>query len=494
METTTVILIVVSVYLLISLMTGIIPYLRISKSVTGFVVGDRNMNAFIMYFVIGASIFSAFAFLGGPGWAYSRGAAAFYLIGYGILGIVPMYFLGPRTWRLGKRYGYVTQAELLADRFDSRFLSIILGFLSVIVLIPYLTLQMKGAGYVLDVISEGMIPEWVGAGVTYIIVLIYVLYSGVMGVGWSNAFQGMIMMVLAWVLGLYLPNALYGGVGNMFSEIMSAGHEAMLTAPGLTAAGDPWSWWGYGSAVFVSAVGFSVWPHFFMRSFAARSERSLRLSIVMYPTFMMFLIPILLIGFAAIIYFPGVEQADSILPYVLMRLELPAIVIGLFCAGTLAASMSSGDAILHSAASVGIRDSISKLVRNPLTDRQEHILMRISVVLIGFIAYLFAVVLDVSLVALLLGSYGGVAQIFPIVFAAFYWKRATKAGALAGLFGGLAVNMIFLIFPEMAPFPMHEGVYGLAANVILLVSVSLLTKPDAPERVKKFTDSGRIPE
>ena len=491
METGTVILLIVAIYLLISLLTGLVPSFRITKSVGGFVAGDRSMNVFILYFVIGASIFSSFAFLGGPGWAYSRGAAAFYIIAYGVIGIVPLYFFGPRAWRLGKTYGYVTQAELLADRFDSKFLSVMLAVLSVVVFIPYLTLQMVGAGYVLNVISEGLIPYWAGAGVTYVVVLIYVYFSGVMGVGWSNAFQGMFMMVMAWVLGIYLPNAIYGGIGEMFTAIMDAGHTAMLEAPGLAADGTRWDWWGFSSAVLVSAVGFSVWPHFFMRSFAARSPDSLKLSVVLYPTFLIFLVPILLIGFSAVVAFPGVEQADSILPHVLMQLDLPAIVIGLFCAGALAASMSSGDAILHSAASIGIRDGVNQVLKKPLSDKSERLLIQISVLIIGLVAYLFAVVIDVSIVALLLGSYGGVAQIFPVIFAMFYWKRATKAGALAGLFGGILVNTFFLIFPDLKPFPMHEGMYGLAVNIILLLGVSLATKPDDPNRVNKFLHSGK---
>ncbi len=485
METGTIILITVGLYLLISLLTGIIPSLRISKSVGGYVAGDRSMNLFVLYFVLGASIFSSFAFLGGPGWAYSRGAAAFYIIAYGVIGIVPLYFFGPRAWRLGKKYGYVTQAELLADRFDSTFLSVMLAILSVVVFIPYLTLQMVGAGYVLNVISEGLIPFWAGAGVTYLIVLVYVYFSGVMGVGWSNAFQGLFMMVMAWVLGIYLPNTLYGGIGPMFEAIMDAGQKTMLEAPGLAGDGSRWDWWGYGSAVLVSAVGFSVWPHFFMRSFAAKNVKTMRLSVVLYPTFLIFLVPILLIGFSAVVAFPGVEPADSILPTILMQLDLPAIVIGLFCAGALAASMSSGDAILHSAASIAIRDGVSQLTT--LSDKTERLLIQLSVLVIGLVAYLFAVVIDVSIVALLLGSYGGVAQIFPVIFAMFYWKRATKAGALAGLFGGIAISTLFLIFPDIKPLPVHEGVYGLIINILLLIGISFSTNPDDPKRIQKFT-------
>ena len=481
-----IVLAVCAVYLAISLGMGIIPGLRISNSVTGYVAGDRAMNVLVLYFVLGASIFSSFAFLGGPGWAYSRGAAAFYILAYGALGIAPLYFFGPRTRRLGERFGFVTQAELLRHRFDSRALSALLAVLSIAAFVPYLTLQMEGAGYILETITDGRIPAAVGAAATYGVVLAYVLFSGVMGVGWTNTFQGIFMMGIAWFLGLYLPGELYGGIGPMFDQLAASDYRALLAAPGLAADGTPWNWWGFSSAVVVSAIGFSMWPHLFMKSYAARSDRALKLTVVLYPTFQIFLVPILLIGFAAVLAYPGVLPADTILPYVLTQIELPALVVGLVCAGTLAASMSSGDAILHAAASIGIRDGISPFVPGGVSDRAERIGIRVLVVLVAGVAYLFAAASEISLVALLLASYGGIAQIFPLMFAAFYWPRATGAGALAALVGGSAVSVFFLAFPEMRPVPMHEGIYGLLVNVPLLVVVSLLTRPDPAGRVRAY--------
>lgn len=490
MESWVIILIVCGIYLALTLAMGIIPGLKVSDSVTGFVAGDRSMNLLILYFVMGASIFSSFAFLGGPGWAYSRGAAAFYIIGYGITGMIPLYFFGPKVRRLGEKYGFVTQAEILEDRFNSQALSVILAVVSIIVFIPYLTLQMKGAGFVLTTISEGAIPEWLGAGIAYLVVLIYVYFSGVMGVGWTNTFQGIFMMAIAWFIGLYLPIKLFGGVGEMFTQIANSDISTMLTAPGLAGGGEPWDWWGFSSAVLVSAIGFSVWPHFFMRAFAANSDKTMKLTVVLYPTFQLFLVPILIIGFTAVLAYPGVEPADKILPYVLTQLDLPVIIIGLVCAGTLAASMSSGDAILHSAASIGIRDGLAKFLPEEYrTDEKQRYLIRILVIVISLVAYYFAVISDVPIVNLLLGSYGGVAQIFPLVFCMFYWKRANRLGALSGLMGGIAVTLLFLFYPDWRPFPVHEGIYGLIANVILLVSVSLLTPKENSERIKRYAEA-----
>jgi SSS family solute:Na+ symporter len=487
MSVGTVALIVCGVYLLATLIMGLAPALRVSHSVTGYVAADRSMSLLVLYFVLGASVFSSFAFLGGPGWAYSRGAAAFYILAYGTIGMVPLYFLGPRTRRVGGRFGFVTQAEMLAHRFDSRTLSALLAVVTVAALVPYLTLQMKGAGLILSTLSGGAIsPAW-RAGVTYAVVVVYVIASGVLGVGWTNTFQGMFMMVVAWFLGLYLPWRLYGGVGEMFSRLAAEKPE-MLTVPGLTGGGAPWDWWGYSSAVLVSAVGFSVWPHFFMKSFAAKSDRTLRMTVVLYPTFQLFLVPILLIGFSAVLAYPGIQPADRVLPELLTRLEISPLLVGLVCAGALAASMSSGDAILHAAASVAVRDGAAPFVPALRDDHRQRTVIRVLVLVLAAVAYFFAVSSKVSIVALLLGAYGGMAQIFPVVFAAFYWPRATGAGALAGLLGGGAVNTFFLLYPQLKPVPMHEGVYGLVANLVLLVTVSLLTRPPEPakERIEAY--------
>lgn len=489
MDPGTTALVVCGVYLLVSLAMGLIPGLRVSKSVAGYVAADRAMNVVVLYFVLGASIFSSFAFLGGPGWAYSRGASAFYIIAYGTVGMVPLYFLGPRARRLGTRLGFVTQAEMLAHRYDSRALSVILALLSVAAFIPYLTLQMKGAGYILSTVSGGAVPEWLGALVPYLVVLVYVLASGVLGVGWTNTLQGMMMMVIAWFLGLYLPFKLYGGVGAMFERIAASDQAALLVAPGMLPGGERWDWWGYSTAVLISAAGFSMWPHLFMKSFAARSDRALRLTVVMYPTFQVFLVPILLIGFAGVLAFPGVEPADRILPYLLTRVGLSPLVVGLVCAGTLAASMSSGDSILHAAASIGIRDGVAPLVPGGLDDRRERRWIRLLVVGLFAVSYFFAVDARVSLVALLLGAYGGVAQILPLAFAAFYWPRATGKGAVAGLLTGSAVNTFFLLWPEARPVPMHEGAFGLAANLAVFIAVSLATRPDPADRVRAFVEA-----
>lgn len=90
------------------------------ETTEGSVAGNRAIGLLVLYFIMGASILSGFAFLGGPGWAYSRGAAALYILVYGGFGMLPWYLFGPKISRLGREMGYVTQADFITDRYNSR--------------------------------------------------------------------------------------------------------------------------------------------------------------------------------------------------------------------------------------------------------------------------------------------------------------------------------------------------------------------------------------
>jgi len=488
MERWQIIGIIIAVYLGATLAIGLRAGRQATKSVTGYVAGDRAFGLLLMYFIFGATMFSAFAFLGGPGWAYSRGAAAFYILSYGVLGMAPWYSMGPRAARLGREYGYVTQAQLLVGRFPSRFLSVVMATLTVLAFIPYITLQMRGAGIVIEAVTDGHIPLWLGAGVAYGIVLFYVLNSGVAAVGWTNTFQGIFMLIIAWTLGIYLPFRLYGGVGDMFARI-AAERPELLTVPGLTATGEPWSWGGYSTAILVSAIGVAMWPHLFMKAFTAKDDATIRRTVVLFPTFQLFLIPVFIIGFAGVLFPDSPPEPDFILPFLILRSELPALVVGLFCAGALSASMSTGDALLHAGASVAVEDGVGRF--KALDDRQQRLLMRGLVVGIGAVAYFFALYEGVSLVVLLLSSYGIIAQFTPPLVSALYWKRATTPGIIAGLVSGSAVTLFFFFNRALAPWDLHEGILGLLVHVPVLLLVTALTRDPEPAKAEAFLKTAR---
>jgi SSS family solute:Na+ symporter len=477
------VLLVIFIYLFLILFLGSLAGRGRESSIVEYIAASRNLGFVIMYFLMGGAIFSAFAYLGGPGWAYSKGAAAFYILGYCSLGLVPWWLWGPRALRAGQKFGYVTQAQLFVDRFQSKALSVIIAFVCILAFIQYITLQMKGSAYVFEVASGGRIPFWAGALIAYLVVLIYVFIGGVRAVAWTNVFQGAFMILTAWVLGLYLPYKLYGGPGEMFRQIAAANPTHLLVGPGAKM-----SFAAYASALLVSVLGFAMWPHLFMKAYTAKSERVLKQTIVMYPTFAIFLVPVLFIGFAGVMQVtPDVlGEPDRILPWMFTHMQFPAVAVGLICAAALAAAMSTQDTITHAAGSIFAQDFMEVLKKEKHSDKEATLWVRISVVGFGAISYLVAVLGGQTLVALLLGAYGSIVQLLPLAVATFFWPRATKAGAICGILVGVLYNYAIVLNFTPKLWDIHAGIQGLVLNFAVLIVVSLLTKPMDREHVRKF--------
>jgi SSS family solute:Na+ symporter len=212
----------------------------------------------------------------------------------------------------------------------------------------------------------------------------------------------------------------------------------------------------------------------------------LKRTVVLFPTFQLFLLPVFLIGFAGVLAIPDLAQPDFILPELILTLQLPVIVVALFCAGALSASMSTGDALMHATASVAVEDGVRPFAA--MTEHSQRLLIRVLIVVVGLISYSFAIMEGVSLVVLLLTSYGVIAQLAPPVVAALFWRRATTAGVIAGLIVGAGTTLWFFFQPGLKPFGLHEGVLGLIAHVVALVTVSKLTPPQLDAQVDAYLD------
>ena len=473
------------IYLFFVLFLGSIAGRGRDSSIVEYIAASRNLGFFVMYFLMGGAIFSAFAYLGGPGWAYSKGAPAFYILSYCALGLVPWWIWGPLAYRAGRKYNYVTMGQLFADRFQSKSLSVIMALVSFLAFIQYITLQMKGCAYVFEIASEGRIPFWAGALIAYLVVLIYVFMGGVRGVAWTNVFQGAFMVITAWIFGIYIVLKLYGGPSEMFSRIAAAKPSHLLVGPGTSM-----SFAAYSSAVLVSVLGFSLWPNLFMKAYTAKSERVIKKTILMYPTFAMFLVPVLFVGFAGIMQVdPDVLGApDRILPWMFTHMQFSPVIIGLVLSAALAAAMSTQDTVSHAAGSIFAQDFIEVLKKEKHSDKEATRWVRISVVFFGAISYLTAILGGQTLVALLLGAYGSIVQFLPLVAATFFWPRATRAGAISGLLTGVVYNYAVVLKIIPAFWDLHAGLLGLILNFAVLIVVSLLTKPEDKEHVMKFVN------
>jgi len=468
-----VVTIIIFVYLLFVLFLGSFASRGQKSSVVEYIAASRSLGFFVMYFLMGGAIFSAFAFLGGPGWAYSKGAAAFYMLGFSAIGMVPWWIWGTKTYRAGIKFNFVTQAQLFSNRFQSKTLSVIIAIVSFLAFVQYISLQMKASGYIFEIASEGRIPFWAGALIAYVVVLAYVFFSGVRGVAWTHVFQGMFMIIIAWSLGLYLVYHLYGGPTEMFQQIIEYKPHHLLIGPDTSM-----SFSAYSSTLLVSVLGFTMWPQLFMKAFTAESERVIKKTVVMYPTFALLTVPVLFIGFAGIMQVSPEElgEPDRILPWMFINLDFHPVVIGVVLAAALAAAMSTQDTVTHAAGSVFAQDLIEPLKKKKSTDKQATLWIRLSVIGFGAIAYFIAIFGGQTIVALLLGAYGSIVQFLPLACATFFWRKVTKAGAISGLLTGFLFNLgISLEFiPKL--WDIDPGIQGLVLNFVVMFIVSLFTK------------------
>ncbi|ELY86439.1 sodium:solute symporter family protein [Natrialba taiwanensis] len=469
-------------YLVFALWVGVRSRSAADQSTTeGFVAGDRRIGVLVLFFIMSAANNSAFAFLGGPGFAFDRGAAGFYIITYSAFGFALWYVFGPKVSRLGRKLGYVTQAEFVSDRFDSKWISAIMAIASVTAFIPYLVVQIKGVAFILNEASNGIIPFWLSGLLPFLVIGIYVVTSGMMGVGWSNVLQGIMMVLLAWFLGLYLPFELHGGVEPMFKNIAASDPSHLLV--GLPEM----SMLQYSSFIVVSALGSIMWPHLFMRAYTADDTATVKKTAAFYPLFQFIIIPILLIGFAGVtVVEPSLlDSPDRILPYLVMSLDMNPLLIGLFFAGALAATMSTADAIVHSSVSVIMRDFYKPLFDPEGEKVNDTFWMKVLVFPTLGVAYYFAMFSSINIVPLQAAAYGAIIQFIPLVVGAMYWPRATKTGALSGLFAGTVVTGIFT-FVVPTPLTVHAGFWGLLVTTAVFVIVSLMTKVENPEFAREI--------
>ncbi|ALM52801.1 sodium:solute symporter family protein [Halomonas huangheensis] len=454
-------------YLAVVLWVGIRARGDGPSTLENYVAGGRHVGVLILFFILGAEIFSAFSFLGGPGWAYSRGAPAFYIIAY--LGLIPItiWVLGPKVARLGRERGYLTQGDLISDHYRSTPLGLLAGVIGVLAMVPYLTVQIAGAGMLFQAATNSLVPFWLGALLAFIVVAAYVFTSGLNGIGWTNLVQGIMMIAIAWFLGLIIPTHIYGGVQEMFTEIASKAPE-YLTIPG---GGKGMEWGAFSTAVLVSAFGGAMWPHLFMKFYSADSGRSLRKVSVFYPLYAYLLIPLMLIGFAGILTFADTPLASSdrvLLELVINVSDFPAWVVGLMLSGALAAAMSTGANLAHTAAVVLTRDVLGPTVMRNATEQQAVKATRICVLAVSLVAYLVALINPSSLVILLLGAYGLIVQLMPMVLGALFFPALTKRAASLGALAGSSVFLIFQ-FAVTSPFGWHAGFWGLLVNTAVVL-------------------------
>jgi solute:Na+ symporter, SSS family len=445
-------------------------------------VGGRSFGTAFVFLLMAGEIYTTFTFLGGSGFAYGKGAAAYYILAYATLAYILSYWMLPPVWRYAKAHRLVSQPHFLASKYASPALGVLVAIVGVTALIPYLVLQLKGLGIIVSVASYGAISSttavWIGAAV----VTSYVIVSGVRGCAWNSAVKDTMILAVVIFLGIYLPIHHYGGLGEMFRAI-DAAKPGFLTFP---AKGMSVLW--FQSTVLLTALGFFMWPHTFGSVFTARDDRIFRRNAMLLPLYQLILLFVFFVGFAATLKVPGLKGGDIDLS--LFKLSIQTFdpwFVGVIGAAGLLTAVVPGSMILTTASTLLANDIYRGAFARQASDERVATLARWFVPVVALVAVAFTLHGGETIVALLLMGYSFVTQIFPALVCSLAARnRMTPYGVFAGIVVGVAVvaatTLAHTTVAQLFPFlpdalkDVNIGLLALSLNVIVLVVVSALTQ------------------
>jgi SSS family solute:Na+ symporter len=444
-------------------------------------VGGRGFGTILVFVLMAGEIYTTFTFLGGSGFAYGHGAAAYYILSYGCLAYVLSYWLLPPIWRYAKQHRLIAQPDFFARKYDSPALGVLVAIVGIVALVPYLVLQLKGLGIIVDTAAYGAISPsaavWIGAAV----VTAYVMVSGVHGSAWTAVVKDVTILTIVLFLGIYLPLHYYGGYGAMFDAIQTARPNFLA----LPAQGESLAW--FDSTVLLTALGFYMWPHTFGSLYTAKEERAFRRNAAMLPVYQLILLFVFFVGFAAILKVPGLKGPDIDLS--LLRLSVQTFnpwFVGVIGAAGVLTALVPGSMILMASATL-LANNVFRTFQPHATDATTHRLAKLLVPVVALVSVIFTLRGGSTIVALLLMGYSFVTQLFPTLVASLLpHNPVTKEGAFAGICVGVAtvaatslthttVAMLFPALPE-ALRDLNIGIVALVLNVVALGVVSALTR------------------
>ena len=443
---------------------------RYKMDLEQWTVAGRGFGVLLIWLLMAGEIYTTFSFLGASGWAYSRGGPTLYILAYITLGYVVSFFILPQIWELGRKYNLQTEPDFFAKRYASEYLAALVSVIGVVFLIPYLQLQLTGLGIIVEVASFDGIGRTPAMIISVVLVAAFVFASGVRAVAWVSVLKDALMIVVAFVIGIAVPQIYFGGVGPMFAALAHA-KPTHLVMPGATRQmGHSW----YVSTVLLSALGFYMWPHTFGATFTAKSGNTLRRNAVVMPLYTLTLAFIFFVGFAATLILPGLRDGDLAL-LMLVRKTFPAWFLGIVGGAGALTAMVPAAIILLTASTLFIKNVWRPLIAPSMADDQVARFARIMVIVLSGISLYFAIYSSTTLVSLLLLGYAGVSQFFPGVVLGLYWKRVTMPAVFAGMIVGVTI-VAFLMLSNRDPFfGWSAGFVALCVNFSITTLLSLLT-------------------
>ncbi len=435
-------------------------------------LAGRSLGAFVLFLTLYATAYSGNSLLGYPGRAYRDGYSFVMATGFMMSIIVAFHALVPKLRPLAVRHQFVTPGDYLRLRFDgpwARMLRWAVAILMTLALANFLLAQLKAMGDVASVVTGGIVPYPAGVIGLALVILFYETLGGMRAVAWTDAAQGIAMLVGLSALLVWLLSE-SGGLEAITLAVAAKAPEKVATPSAVVNA----NWF---SSIALMGLASVLYPQAIQRVFAAESGQALRRSFA-GMTFMPLAttLVVTLIGVAAIARF-DIESAvdtDGVVPMLLAEwgaaggmATAAALVVFL---GALSAIMSTADSCLLSLGSLLSRD----LLGREGSDHGATLLGKRLAAGVLLATIPFALARELTLWRLIELKMELLIQCVPAFLIALHWKRLTTGGVLAGIVAGTTFSVVLTFSDVTRLAGVHVGVVGCAVNTLVAVVSSLV--------------------
>ncbi|WP_371363287.1 Sodium/proline symporter [Sporomusa rhizae] len=462
-----------------------IYYWRKEQNMSDYILGGRQLGAWVTSMSAEASDMSGWMLMGLPGYAYVAGLGAGWIALGLMLGTwVNWQFVAKRL----RQYTEIANDSLtMPDYFQNRFrdTSQILRVISaVFILIFFLIYTSSGfvAGGKLFNTVFGIPYTWamiLGASV----VVFYTFLGGFMAVCWTDFVQG-VMMFFAILAVPITASFMMGGPATTVQALSTLNAE--MFNPFTTPEGKPLSLIAIIS-LLAWGLGYFGQPHILVRFMAIRASSELKQATNIAMTWVILsLAAAVLVGMVGRVYLQQPLEGSAVETVFMVMTDtlFSSFFSGLILSAVLAAIMSTASSQLLVTASAVSQDFYKSLIHKQAGEKELVWISRATVIVVSIIAVLIGLDPNNFVLDMVAYAWAGFGAAFgPTLVISLFWNRMTRNGALAGIIvGGITV----LVWKQLALLGLYEIVPGFIFSCIAIYVVSLLDTPPSKEILDEF--------
>lgn len=422
--------------IVIVLLTVSFSRLHTVKTKADFLVAGRSLPAYVLVFTLLSSWIGAGSLFAGAENAFRNGFAALWQPAGGWAGLLIIYFVAPRA----RKFAQYTVPDLLETRYNAT--ARVLGTIAILFAFTGITsYQFKGGGDILHLATG--IDNTTGMYIIAGFVIVFTAIAGMSSVAYLDVVIGLLITVTSFIAVPMLMVKVGGWVG--LHQALPPDRFGLLGHLTLARALE------FFFPTFLLMLGNQT---MYQKFFSAKTAKDARTAVVGWIIGTLILetliVTIAVIGSALFLHNPELlAKPRETIPFV-ARNALPRFVGALLMGAVFAKVISTANNYLFSPATNLVNDVYLRFVSKDASQKKVLLVSRVLVVLLGLFALLQGAYWE-SILAMMLYAYTIYsAAITPVVMSAFFWKRATAAGAVVSILMGTAVTVFWNLCQVLA--------------------------------------------